>query len=664
MPPAPGPWDEAQWLQHCAALVQQQDYAQAERGLQAALMCHADSSRLRYNLGVLLQRLGRQPEARTAWLALLARAPDHAKAHARLTELALDELDAPLALHHAQAAVDASPLASPDHALAWCLLGKAQILGGHWTEAQATFQHAVSLDPHAPQVDEGWRLSRVLASAGRWAPEGGVLDAHWMNPQPWDQSAGPPASAQDDAMGLYVALGVQRLKAGDWRHRQGVVAAVGELALRARQMPEASAHRHPAWDALHLDASSEDLQSLARASCRRIRAIHQPSALWTPARRGKAPGSRLKLAYLSYNVGRHPTSYLVHRVLSRHDRDRVEVSLYSLNPPDGSALRSEMEQAVEHHHACHQWPVEAVARRIFDDGIDVLVGLGGHSQGPVVDVAQWRPAPVQVNYLAFCGTVGDAQAFQYHLTDAISVPPQEAPFYDEALVYLQGAHYAYDETRPVAPRIGRAEAGLPPKGLVLCGFNNSYKLTPAAFDAWCELLTQLPDAVLWLYQAHAEQPAHMAREALARGVHPDRLIWARPLPSADHLARFQLADIYLDSFSYNGHTTLLDALYCGVPAVTLKGRTAATRIGAAILGAVGLGDQVATTVADYQARVLALARDPSGRAALQRHLRSLPGRQMPFDSSARARELETAFDHMASRAYRGLGPEPFAVHEL
>ncbi|RZL08051.1 MAG: hypothetical protein EOP40_14310 [Rubrivivax sp.] len=672
--PCPRPMDAARWLEHCAGLVGQLDDTGAEAAFAEALRQCPNEPRLHYNHGVLLQRLGREDAARMAWRQVCRLVPGHAKAHARLAELALATLDAPEALARARAAVDALTAsgAMPDSATL-CLLGKAAIVHGDWVEAEGIFMRAHALDAAAPQVAEGLRLGRVLASAGQWTPDDGViLPAPWLAPRTPDGGSPAPAA---DALGLYISLGMQRLRAGDWRHRPGLVRAIQQLAAQAS--PPAGGHdpapsrppgtstalRQAAWEALHLDASPRELQALARAASRQVRHEQQPQAL-VSAKCPPAPGTRLRIAYLSHNVRRHPTSYLINRVLAAHARDQVEVHLYSLNPPDGSALRGAMEAAVEHHHPCHGWPARAVAQRIADDGIEVLVGLGGHCDGPVLDVAVWQPAPVQVNYLSFCGTVGDADAFQYHLCDEISVPPDSAGFYDEALVYLSAGHYAYDESQPVPPSPSRGEAGLPEQALVLCGFNNGYKITPATFDVWCRLLHALPEGILWLYEAHAEQPAWLRIAAVARGIDPQRLVFAPPLPSAEHLARLRLADLYLDSFSYNGHTTLLDALFCRVPAITLPGDTAAKRIGSALLHAVGLSDGVATSTHDYLGKAIGLARDPLRREAIRRHLAQLPGHHLPFDSPARAAELEKVYRHMASRARCGLPFEAFTAREL
>ncbi len=672
--PQPDPADAARWLQRCADLVGQLDYAGAGAAFAEAVRQWPDEPRLHYNHGVLLQRLGQDEAARLAWQRVCTLVPGHAKAHARLAEMALAALDAPRALACATTAAEAlTALGQTPDAATWCLLGKATILHGDWAEAEGIFAQAHALDATAPQVAEGLRLSRVLASEGHWTPDHtGILDLPWLKPH--TQGGGSPAQAAD-GLGVYLSLGVMRLRAGDWRHRPGLVRAIQHLAARAGSSvadnghptapspPISTALRQAAWEALHLDASPHELQALARAASRQVRAEQQAIPLWT-ASRPRPAGARLRVGYLSHNVRRHPTSYLINRVLASHDREKVEVHLYSLNAPDGSALRTAMEAAVEHHLPCHTWPARAVAQRIADDGIDVLVGLGGHCDGPVLDVAVWRPAPVQVNYLSFCGTVGDAGAFQYHLSDAISVPPEGAAFYDEALVYLSAGHYAYDESQPVAPRPSRADAGLPEHGLVLCGFNNGYKITPGTFDAWCRLMQALPDSILWLYEAHAEQPSRLRSQAVARGIDPQRLVFAPPLPSPEHLARLQLADLYLDSFSYNGHTTLLDALFSRVPAITLPGDTAANRIGSALLHAVGLSDGVATSVDDYLAKAIGLARDLPRRQAINRHLARLPGQHPPLHSPARAAELEKVYAHMASRARRGLPCEPFAASEL
>lgn len=665
--PLPAGRSEADWVEHCRQVSQVGNDAMLQSALQAAVAAHPLSARLQYNLGVAHQRRGHAGQAHAAWMRCIASEPGHLKAHRGLALLALDALDGPSALRHAvlasqsdatlSDAVSAAPLA--------CLLGKAHLLNGDWDAAQRCFEQAADhcqdeLSAASDEARQGLALTRLLTwRALSTTPPG---PAYGDQP-PWDavdSSAMFSASAPFDsapligdhelkALTLIVEFGLKRLHACDWRERDTVVRAIRRMAHKARQDPSLELARSVAWEGLHLDLTPEELLYLARGAAQRARRIQGPCRLWSGPSSSPTLGRRWRLGYLSHNFGRHPTTQLIHRLLGYHDRSRFEVIAYALNPHDGSPSRAQIHAAVDRVVDASQWPPETVARQIQADGVDVLIGLGGHARGAVLDVALWRPAPVQINYLAFCGTVGAPDAFDVHVGDAVSIPPEMACWYDEAVIALPGGHFPYDETRVLGPAPSRVSQGLPEDGLVLCGFNNSYKIEPLTFDAWCDVLGRLPKAVLWLYVVHPEQSAFLAAEAELRGINPARLVFAPRVEGLAHLARLQCADLFLDSFAYNAHTTMLDALYAGLPAVSCLGLTAASRIGGAILTELGLSTWVASRASEFVDLAVRLAKDVGQRQAIATHLREVRGRQTPFNSEARCRQLEAVYLRLITR---------------
>lgn len=641
--PLPPGKSEEDWIAHCASIGQDGTNSDLRAALGAALSAHPTSQRLLYNLGVVQLRLGEPSKARAAWLAVTGLDLSHARAHRGLARLALDELQGAVARHHAKALV-AATVSSP-HPADMSLLGKAHLLCGDWDEAQAAFEQA----DDSADAEQGRRLSALLT----WradpviAPPPVDSQDSWSAPvNAWTSPKHPVAPAMDQELQALTAvaeMGLMRLHACDWRERDATRRAVRRLADRALEDPTLALPRSIAWEALHLDVRPSELQALARGSARHAQAIQQPHALWQAHQRRETPHRRVRLGYLSHNFGHHPTTQLIHRVLAHHDRAQFEVTAYSLNGHDGSPARGRIHQAVDEVVDVSKWSAEAVARRLNTDQVDIMIGLGGHARGTVLDVALWRPCPVQLNYLAFCGTIGAPNAFDVHISDGISVTPELAQWYDETVETLPTGHYPYDDARELLPAPSRASVGLPEDGLVLCGFNNAYKIEPGTFDAWCTVMHRLPGSTLWLYLSHPEQADHLACEAGKRGIDAGRLVFAPQVDSDAHLARMQCADLFLDSLIYNGHTTLLDALYACLPAVSCLGQTSAGRIGGAILTEAGLGRWVATHAQQFIELAVHLATDAPQRRQIKRHLHGLRGHHLPFDSRRRCRELEALY---------------------
>lgn len=376
-----------------------------------------------------------------------------------------------------------------------------------------------------------------------------------------------------------------------------------------------------------------------------------------PRRGAKAHGARLRIGYLSADFHQHATSQLMAQMLESHDRERFEVTLLSSGPDDGSALRRRIVASSEHfEHLAGQSHAE-IAARIRQLGIDILVDLKGVTFDTPFAVMAHRPAPLQVSWLGFPGTSG-APYIDYIVGDRVVTPLAHAAHFSEKIAQLPGCYQPNDAQRPLPRASSRAEWGLPDGAFAMCAFHQSYKISSEVFDAWCELLHARPDAVLWLLQWNTNVQAALEREAAARGIDPARLVFAPLLPPAEHLSRLAHADVYLDAWPCNAHTTASEALWVGVPVVTLEGATFAQRVASSLLHAVGLGDElVCRDAAGYRDTVLALAADAPRRARLREHLAAQRGTSALFDGARCARDLEALFLRMWERATQGLAPE-------
>jgi len=382
--------------------------------------------------------------------------------------------------------------------------------------------------------------------------------------------------------------------------------------------------------------------------CAEIWSARFPPAPAGPRRPLHEP--RLRIGYLSADFHDHPTAVLTAGVFEAHDRRRFEIVGYSTGPDDGSALRARVAAAFDRFVDARELTAGALASRIRAEGIDILVDLKGHTLAGTLEVLAHRPAPIQVHWLGYPGTLG-APCVDYLIGDPVVTALDEAADYAEALIQLPDSYQSNDRSRAAAAPPPRAALRLPAEAVVLCCFNHAFKINPGVLDAWAEVLAAVPDAVLWLLARGDEDPAigNLRREAAARGIAPERLVFATYRPTADYLALYRHADLFVDTWPYNAHTTASDALWMGCPVLTWRGSTFAGRVAASLLHAAGVPELVVPDRDAYVAEAVALARDPGRRAALRSRLEG-PGRASPlFDVARFTRSLEAAFAEIAGQ---------------
>ena len=375
-----------------------------------------------------------------------------------------------------------------------------------------------------------------------------------------------------------------------------------------------------------------------------------------PAGAGAGAGPRLRIGYLSADFHQHATSQLLVQLLERHDRSAFEVTLLSTGPDDGSALRQRVRAASEHFEELRGMNFEAMAQRVRELRIDILVDLKGATYDTLLPALAHRAAPVQVTWLGFPGTSG-APFIDYLIGDPVVTPMTHAAHFSEKIAQLPHCYQPNDSQRALPLPSTRADWGVPEGALLLCAFHQSYKISAEVFDHWCELLHARPGAVLWLLRWNTNVQATLTAAARERGIDAARLVFAPLLPLQDHLSRLACADVYLDAWPCNAHTTAGEALWCGVPVVTIQGATFAQRVAASLLHNVALDELVCDDPATYRDTVLALAADPQRRAHMRALLIAQRSASPLFDGALRARELEQLYLRMWVRCQQGLAPE-------
>ncbi|MCC7217763.1 MAG: hypothetical protein IT517_13380 [Burkholderiales bacterium] len=667
----------------------------------------ADPVRVMLERALAAEQAGDAGAARTLYEQALDRAPDHPGALMRLALLDQDAGDlasARVRFERALAIVQAARRPAVPVLLA---LAGVHVAAGDAAAAGAAWERVVAEAPGEPTARHGLAVLALTAGdavralehcraglagepahAGLLTTLGHALRATGA-PAAAADAFGAAARAAPDSVAAWMAAGnacmeaelaqVQAVRAGgtDGEPADALARALTAFARAAALEPAAAAiHAHRAMAARyacdwpHADSALAALargyaDDPARFACSPLMAV---ALLADPAAQragiagwvrsalppAAAPGivarrgDRLRVGYLSSDFHDHATAHLAAGLFEHHDRARVECFAYAQDADDGSAMRRRLARAFDHWRDVGALADDAAARTIAGDALDVLVDLKGHTHGARPGILARRPAPVQLHYLGFPGTLayGGIDAF---VADAITVPADCAAEFAEAVLRLPACYQVNDSRRPAPAPAARAAVGLPERALVLASFNQTYKLTAPFFAAWLDALRAHADAVLWLNVPHELARANLRAEAARTGVAPERIVFAPTVPQAAHVARLACADLALDVLPYGSHTTGSDALWAGVPLLTCRGTTFAGRVGASLLQAVELPELVAETPAAYARMLRDLCADRTRLAHYRRHLEAGRATLPLFDTAA----FTLAFERLLADAANG-----------
>lgn len=584
------------------------------------------------NRGVMLRELGRCEEALASYDRALAVAPT-----------SLDTLfnrgNVLLALRRPQdalAAFDAALACQPGYVDA--RMGRASALQdmGRDEEALENYNAAVAARPnHA----EAYRL------------RGNLL----MERRVYRNAAADFAAAlQLDGNSRY-ALGQFvhcRMQTCDW---------AGLSEARAALSQDVQAGRPAAVPFVLLAADPSPANQLACA--RTFSAERYTASAAAPPRRDRRH-DKIRLAYVSADLREHAVAFLTAGLFEQHDRTRFETTAISLTPEQPSPMLDRLKAAFDRFVTVADKTDAEVTALMRDLEIDIAVDLTGYTQSARTGILAARAAPVQVNYLGFPGTMG-ADYIDYIIADPFVVPPGAERFYAEKIVRLPDTFQINDSLRVVPPETpARSDVGLPEQGVVYAAFNGAHKLTPEMFDLWMRILQQVEGSVLWLASEDPGVIANLGQRAQSDGIAPERLVFAPRLPYAGHLARLRLADVCLDTFPFNGGTNTSDALWMGVPVVTLTGAAFASRMSGSLLRAVGLAELSVQATLDYEALAVKLGQDADLLAETKARLARSRSTGPLFDTQCLTRHLEAAYLKMWEGYERGAAPESFSVDPI
>jgi protein O-GlcNAc transferase len=641
---------------------QRGDFAAGARRLKAALRVRPDSTDALINLGRMQSELGDNAGAMAAFQRALVLAPQSALAHVNFG-IVLSRLRRPQeALMHCDAAL----AVAPGYALAWNCHGNVLAELERPLEALESYDRALRLDPKLAEAQLGratilqqlHRYGDAVAAYDRALALRADLPGAWYGRgrlafllKRYDEAI----AAYDKARALnadYAESGrlAARLQICDWADLEAectdIAAAIMRKGLKTDPFRMLAISASPAVQRRSAEIFTAD------------QCPPEVQSIWS----GEIyRHDRIRIAYLSADFQNHPTAYLAAGWFEAHDRSRFEITAVSFGPDTNDDMRQRLRGAFERFIDAQSLTNREIAQRLRALEIDIAVDLKGYTTNSRAGIFAPRPAPIAVNYLGYPGTMA-ASYMDYIVADETVIPADHAPFYSEKIVWLPETYQVNDRARRIGgqtPR--RAELSLPDDGFVFCCFNNSYKIRPAIFDIWMRLLRQVEGSVLWLFEENGSAVHNLRLEAKRRGVEPERLVFAPHVPAPEHLARHRHADLSLDTLPYNAHTTASDSLWAGVPVLTCLGATFAGRVAASLLKAVGLAELITTSLEDYEALALRIAREPDLCAALKQKLARNRETFPLFDTPRFTRHTEAAYTTMWERHQRGEPPQSFAV---
>lgn len=562
-------------------------------------------------------------------------------------------------LDEAVALFDLSIQVQPNYAEAHCNRGAILSRLGRTEEAIASFDAALRLD--AGCFDTHYNRGNALRLLERRQEAVSSYDeALRLNPN--------HASAAHNRGATLQELGQLDAGIASFRHAVNISRSTSTAVHMMHLMGQVCDWSPTGIDPAHLGVRGDSVPALAMLALdddpeRQLKrsvaqiSIKAPKVVFPEPRRE----GRLRIGYFSADFHRHATTALLTGMWELHDRERFEVHLYSYGPRREDDARRRLYSAVEQFHDVRDLSDAEIAALARSHGLDIAVDIKGYTQDGRPEILAYRAAAVQMFYMGFPGPAG--QPFiDYVIADRIVIPEENRQFFTERVICLPNSYYANDNRRVIsdAPQ-ARADHNLPDDAFVFCCFNQTYKISPTEFDIWMRLLGKVDGSVLWLLKDNQWAEANLRKEAAARGVDPDRLTFAGRLPEADHLARHRCADLFLDTFNYNAHTTACDALWTGLPVVTKLGKSFAARVGGSLLYAIDLPELVMTTPEDYEQLALGLATDPERLAGIKAKLAANRLTTPLFDTKRFTRNIEQAYELAFTRRLGGFTPESFQL---
>jgi predicted O-linked N-acetylglucosamine transferase (SPINDLY family) len=358
---------------------------------------------------------------------------------------------------------------------------------------------------------------------------------------------------------------------------------------------------------------------------------------------------KIRIAYYSADFRNHPMSYLLANLYELHDKNKFEIIGISFGPDKDDKMRKRVSMAFDEFYDVRLKTDDEIVNFSRELKIDIAIDLMCFTKYHKFGIFVKRCAPIQVNYLGYPGTSG-TNYLDYIIVDKIIIPKESQKYYSEKIVYLPNTYQANDSTKKISDKIfTREELGLPMDGFVFCCFNNNYKITPQVFDVWMRLLARVENSVLWILSENINISENLKKEATIRGIDFNRIVFAERIKMNEHLARQKVADLFIDTFPYTGHTTVSDALWVGLPVLTRIGKSFASRVSASLLNAIGLSTLVTSSEKEYEDLAIELATNPAKLKEIKNKLKNNRNTKALFNTPVFTRNIEKAYSLMYER---------------
>jgi predicted O-linked N-acetylglucosamine transferase (SPINDLY family) len=371
--------------------------------------------------------------------------------------------------------------------------------------------------------------------------------------------------------------------------------------------------------------------------------------------------NKIRIGYFSADFRVHPVSTLIAELFELHDKTKFEIIAFSFGEDDKSSMRLRISKSFDQFIDVSNLSDFDIAKLSRDMKVDIAIDLGGYTADSRTGIFSYRAAPIQVHYIGYLGTMG-ADYIDYIIADKTLIPDASQPYYSEKVVYLPNSYQANDRKRLISDKqFTKQELGLPENSFVFCCFNNNYKILPATFSSWMRILKEVEGSVLFLYAENNWAKDNLQKEAEIRGVNSSKLIFGMNIPYADYLSRYQTCDLFLDTFPYNAGTTASDALWTGLPVLTLMGQSFASRVAASLLNAIGLPELITNTQEEYESLAIELAMNPSKLAAIKLRLANNRLTYPLFDTPLFTKNLEAAYIKMFEKYLAGFLPKHISI---
>ena len=581
-----------------------------------------DYAEAHYNIGIILKDQGKFEEAIDAFSKALSFKPDYVEAHNNYAIVLRDQGK----LDDAISAFNKLLSFKPEFASAHFNMGVTLVSNGKLDEALESFQKALSLE--SDYAGAHYNIGKVLIEQNKLDEAIAFFDkALELKPN--------HASAR-------LLKVVQQARICDWtsvekeRPFWEKVGKTGKIGM-------------PVFPFLSLEDNPDNAR--LRSEINAQQKFSQAPLPFT-TRPTKRP-QRLRIGYFSSDYKEHPVAYLISKLLEQHNRETFEVFGYSLHENSQSEVRQRLINAFDYFTEVEGLSDREVALQARQDNIDIAVDLMGYTKNARTGIFAFRAAPIQINFLGYPGTLG-ADFMDYLISDQNLIPPEHQKYFTEKQLYLPYTYMPTDNGRELSKKsITRSDFGLPVNSFVFCAFNNNYKITRSEFDIWMRLLTKVKESVLWIRPSNRWAELNLKKEAQKRKVDPDRIIYADRAPMDLHLARHTLADLFLDTFNYNAHTTAQEALWAGLPVITKTGKSFAARVAGSLLNAIGLSELITESEEAYEALALELATQPARHQQIKAKLEANRLTRPLFNTEQYTRHLETAYQMAYDRYFDG-----------